>query len=52
MSVNLLEQGLMRLQVASSGIETYDTQEHILVIGQISHLDILDVRVLKKHVQT
>ncbi len=32
MSVNLLEQGLICLEVASSGMETYVAQKNILVI--------------------
>ncbi len=53
MSLNLLEQGLICLEVASLGMETNDTQKLTLVIGQIGHsLGILDMGVLKKHVHT
>jgi hypothetical protein len=50
MELNFLEQGLVMLKVASTGMETQDAHEDILVIGQIGHcLDILDVRMLHQN---
>ncbi len=44
MELNFLEQGLVMLMVASTGMETQDAHEDILVIGQVGlSLDILDV---------
>ena len=50
MELNFLEQGLVMLKVASTGVETQDAHEDILVIGQVGHsLDILDVRMLHQN---
>jgi hypothetical protein len=45
--VELLQQGLIVLQVTCSGMEAQDTHEDILVVGQVGHsLDILNVDML------
>lgn len=50
MELNFLEQGLVMLKVASTGMETQDAHEDILVIGQVGHsLDILDVGMLHQN---
>ena len=50
MEMNFLEQGLVMLKVASTGMETQDAHEDILVIGQVGHsLDILDVGMLHQN---
>ena len=49
MELDFLEQGLVMLKVASTGMETQDAHEDILVVGQVGHsLDILDVGMLHK----
>ena len=51
MELNFLEQGLVMLKVASTGMETQDAHEDILVIGQVGHsLDILDVGMLHQNI--
>ncbi len=45
--VELLQQGLIVLQVSCSGMEAQDTREDILVVGQVGHsLDVLNVGML------
>jgi hypothetical protein len=47
MEQDILEHGLVMLKVASTGMETQDAHEDILVVGQVGHsLDILDVGML------
>ena len=47
MIIELLQQGLIVLQVTCSGIEAQDTHEEILVVGQVGHsLDVLNVGML------
>ena len=49
MELDFLELGLIMLKVASTGMETQDAHEDILVVGQVGHsLDILDVGMLHK----
>ena len=47
MLVDLLQQGLVGLQVASTCVETYKAHEHIFVVGKIGDcLNILDMSML------
>ena len=49
MELDFLEQGLVMLKVTSTGMETQDAHEDIIVIGQVGHsLDILDVGMLRQ----
>ena len=49
MKIELLQQGLIMLQVASTGMEAQDAHENILVIGQVcDSLDILNMGILQK----
>ena len=51
MCIDLFEETLICLEVASPSMETKDAHEHILVVGKVRHrLDILDMGVLKKQV--
>ncbi len=47
MIVDLLQQGLIVLQVTCSGMEAQDTHEDIFVVGQVGHsLDVLNMGML------
>ena len=47
MIAELLQQGLIVLQVTCSGMEAQDTHEDILVVGQVGHSrDVLNVGML------
>ena len=47
MIIELLQQGLVVLQVTCSGMEAQDKHEDILVVGQVGHsLDILNLGML------
>jgi hypothetical protein len=49
MKINLLEQGLVMLKVASTSMEAQDAHGDILVIAQVVHsLDILNMGMLPK----
>ena len=49
MKIELLQQGLIMLQVASMGMEVQDAHEDILVIGQVcDSLDILNMGIPQK----
>ena len=48
MRIDLFEETLICLEVASPSMETKDAHEQILVVGKVRHrLDILDMGVLK-----
>jgi hypothetical protein len=47
MRVQFLEQGLIVLQVASTGMETEDTHENILVVRKVGHsFDVFNMSML------
>ncbi len=50
MLIDFLEGVLICLKVSSQSMETQDSHEYILVVGEVCHcLDILDMGVLTKH---
>ena len=47
MSIDFLEQSFVLLEVASTGMKTYDAHENILVVGQVGHsLEVVNVGML------